>query len=387
MPRLALIVWLLLIGRWTLTPAPGATAAAQFTPWWCISCGEIGTADLLQNLLLFLPAGLLLRTMRWSAPRTILGGLVATLAIEFLQAAFLPGRDAALGDVLANLAGTAGGWMLLPTLGAIVAPTARTANRLAAITLVTFAGQLLLSAQLLRPSPGEADWIVERAPRHRDGTQWSGGVGLVSLDRVGDTVAFVTTTEWPASPPDRRATVARLTRGPGDDVAGISVARDAVSAGIRTRATTVRLRSPVGQIVLPPLAPGDTLTVRLTHWPGQLMLSGASASGETRSASVPIGAQHGWVLINPFTPTVELPGSWERWTYAWLTGWGVLLGFGAGASRRWVWWALGGAAVGLGIPWLTGTPLEPSEVAVLAAAWAISASGGRMRRRGHPELE
>jgi hypothetical protein len=384
MPRLVLAFWLLLIGWWTLTPAPAAMGAVDLTPWWCVSCGEIGTADLFQNLVLFLPVGLLLRTLGWSAPRAILSGLVATLGIEAIQAAFLPGRDAALGDVLANLAGTAGGWLLLPTLRAMVAPTVRTANRLAATMLVAFAGQLLLSAVLLRPAPGNGDWSVERAPRHRDGTQWSGGVGLVSLDRAGDTVAFITTSTWPTSPPDRRATVARLTRGPGDDVAGISVARDALSAGIRTRATTVRLRSPVGEIALPPLAPGDTLTVRVSHRPGELALSATSSSGAGRTMTVPIGAQHGWVLINPFTPSVELTREWFAWTLAWLVGWGVLLGWGAGASRRWAGWALGALGIGLALPWLTGTPLAAREVAVLAAAWAAAACGSKMRARGHP---
>jgi hypothetical protein len=384
MPRLALAFWLVLIGWWTLTPAYEAIPAADLTPWWCVSCGDIGTADLFQNLLLFLPVGLLLRRIGWSASRTIGSGLVATLAIECIQAAFLPGRDAALGDVLANLAGTAGGWLLLPAVGAMVAPTTRTADRLAATMLVAFAGQLLLSAVLLRPAPGNADWTVERAPQHRDGTQWPGGVHGVALEHVGDTVAFVTSTAWPTSPPTGRATVARLTRGPGDNVAGISVVRDVVAAGIRTRASVVRLRSPVGRIGLPALGHGDTLTVRLTHQPGALTLDATSSSGERRVGTVPIGAQHGWVLINPFTPSVELTREWFAWTLAWLVGWGVLLGWGAGASRRWAGWALGALGIGLALPWLTGTPLAAREVAVLAAAWAAAACGSRMRARGHP---
>jgi hypothetical protein len=387
MPRLALITWLLLLARWTLTPAPEAAAAADLTPWWCISCGEIGTADLLQNLLLFLPVGALLRQIGWSAGRAILCGFVITLAIELTQATLLPGRDAALGDLLANVAGTAAGWALLPALWAIAFPTAATAPRVAAVPLVVFALQLLASSWLLRPAPGGAPWTTERAPQHRDGTKWPGIVGEVALGQSAEGVTFTATTSWPSPAPTRRATVARLTRGPLDGVAGVTVAPGMAAASLRTHARAVRLRSPVGQIPLPQVMATETLTVRLTHRPGALTVAAAASSGATSDATVPIGAQHGWVLINPFTPTVALLTAWERWTLAWLVGWGLLLGYGAGASRRWPSWAIGGALVGLGIPALTGSPLALLEVVGLAAAWALAAAFGRMRRRGHSTVE
>jgi glycopeptide antibiotics resistance protein len=387
MPRLALIVWLLLITTWTLTPAPDAVAAIALTPWWCLSCGDIGTADLFQNLLLFLPVGLLLRQHNWSAPRTLLLGLGLTLLIEVAQATIVVGRDAALGDVVANASGTIAGWALLPALRAVWQPTRRTAARIAAVALTTFALQLLLSAVLLRPAPGDARYITERAPAHRDGSRWTGVVGAVALVPDGDSVTFTVRTTWPTDAPSHRATVARLTRGPLDGVAGVSVAPETIVADLRTRARTIRLRSPTGMIAMPAMEPGDTLTVHLSHAPGRLTMSGSSSAGPTITASVPIGAQHGWVLVNPFTARVDLADAWAQWTLAWLFGWGVVVGFGAGATGALVWWAIGMAVVGLGIPWSSGTPLDTWEMLTLAVAWAIAARLGQMRTRGHPVSE
>jgi hypothetical protein len=387
MPRFALFAWLLLIAWWTLTPAPEATAAVDLTPWWCISCGEIGTADLLQNLLLFVPVGHLLRHLHWRFRPTFLTGLALTLLIEVCQATVLSGRDAALGDVVENVAGIAIGWALYPALRYAIHPTPTTANRIAGVPLIAFALQLAFSAWLLRPAPGVDGWTIDRAPQHHDGTRWPELVGDVTLERRADTVRFAVTTHWPTTPPAQRVTIARVTHGPLDGVAGVSVAPGTITAGLRTHARDVRLRSPLGIIALPTLSAGDQLSVRVTHAPGTLDLSAVSSSGATSSARVPVGAQHGWVLINPFTTPVDLSHAWARWTLAWLTGWGMLLGFGAGATRQWWGWAFAGAAAGLGVPWLTGTPLRLWEMVALATAWAMAAGAGRMRRRGHSTVE
>lgn len=379
MPRLALLVWLLLVARWTLTPAPHAVGLVDLTPWWCISCGEAGTADLFQNLLLFLPIGLALRAIGWRLPRTAAVALLLTLGIELTQAALLPGRDAALGDLLANTIGAVIGWLALPALAAVLRPEVASNERLAAIVLVLFGAQLAASAWLLRPSPGTTPWHVEAAPPRPDGTIFPGQVLEADLTSTAAATTYIVSAIWDTPTAPGMTTIARLTRSELEGVAGTSVGDDMVSAGMRTRASAVRLRSPIVTVPLPALQGGDTLQVRLTHSPGSLALA---ANGSAEQA--PLGAQHGWLLINPFSQRVDLGPTWQRWTLAWLIGWGVLLGWGAGAALRWVGWAVGGGTLALVVPLLSRTPLGATEWLALAGAWAVSAIAGRMRRGVSP---
>ena len=85
----------------------------DLTPWWCVSCGPAGTADQLQNLLLFVPLGLAAGLAGWGMGTTGIAMLALTLTIEGSQALLGSGRDAALGDVLANgLGGLLGWWVV-----------------------------------------------------------------------------------------------------------------------------------------------------------------------------------------------------------------------------------------------------------------------------------
>lgn len=381
LPRLAFLAWVLLVAWWTLTPAPHAVGLVDLTPWWCISCGEAGTADLFQNILLFVPLGLGLRALGWPLPRSATTALLLTLSIELTQATLLPGRDAALGDLLANTFGVIIGWLARPIAGAGVRPTPATGARIAAITLALFALQLTGTAWLLRPAVGTRPWVIEAAPPRPDGTRFPGQLLDADIEVTPRRTLLTIGARWYEPTAAGMHTVARWVRGEAEGVAGVSVGDGVVSAGLRTRASAARLRSPVVRMPLPALAPGDTLQVRLTHEPGLLALE---ANGQRERA--PLGAQHGWLLINPFSQSVDLSAGWQRWTLAWLAGWGVLLGWGAGAARRWPRWAIGGAVVGLGISWLTGTPLDPWEAISLATAWAVSAYAG-MRRGVTPKKE
>lgn len=48
----ALVAYALFVSVLTLRPAPGAVSQ-QF--WTCVLCGELGTADLILNVILFVP--------------------------------------------------------------------------------------------------------------------------------------------------------------------------------------------------------------------------------------------------------------------------------------------------------------------------------------------
>ena len=49
---------LLLIAATTLVPIPQQTAASQLTPLWCLVCGDYGGVDVVNNIILFVPAAL-----------------------------------------------------------------------------------------------------------------------------------------------------------------------------------------------------------------------------------------------------------------------------------------------------------------------------------------
>ncbi len=92
----------LLVGSATLWPTdnPGSTAT------FCIVCGDLGGVDFVLNVVLFMPLGVGLRWLlgRWSL--AALAGFGVTLLVETLQWRLIRGRDASLGDVLANTLGT-----------------------------------------------------------------------------------------------------------------------------------------------------------------------------------------------------------------------------------------------------------------------------------------
>ena len=60
---------LLFIARATLTASPDPNGLALMTPLWCVVCGDSGGADIVANLLLFVPFNCLLlyawRLLAW----------------------------------------------------------------------------------------------------------------------------------------------------------------------------------------------------------------------------------------------------------------------------------------------------------------------------------
>src|SRR5579862_6439631 len=100
------VIWLLVVAWCTLRSAPSQAAEVQQLRWYCIVCGDSGGADILLNVLLFLPLGLTARALGWRLRNTILLLMTLSIAIEVTQGTLLVGRDASLGDVCSNTAGS-----------------------------------------------------------------------------------------------------------------------------------------------------------------------------------------------------------------------------------------------------------------------------------------
>ncbi len=92
--RIGAAVALLAILVATLTPGkPSASAGWQ----WCLVCGERGVADVLVNIVLFIPLGAALGAAGLGWWRVLALGVALSTSIEYAQL-FIPGRDSSLSD-------------------------------------------------------------------------------------------------------------------------------------------------------------------------------------------------------------------------------------------------------------------------------------------------
>ena len=155
----------------------------------------------------------------------------------------------------------------------------------------------------------------------------------------------------------------------------IAVDRRAQHLGVslRTLAGRFRLRTPTWLIAVPEGSRNaDTLTVSLALRGGSATVAVQRHDGAARSTQFAYGAQHGWAMINPFARAHGSSTTWQRWTLAWLFGWGVLLGLATMPARRPAVW-LGAALVGLLVcTAAAGTLATPMEVLALALGAATA---------------
>lgn len=97
----------------TLSPTP-STAPPGPPLEGCWVCGARGVADVIANILLFTPLGVVLSLRMWRAGRSVLFGALLSAAIELAQFR-VPGRDPSIGDLLFNTLGTGAGILLVYT--------------------------------------------------------------------------------------------------------------------------------------------------------------------------------------------------------------------------------------------------------------------------------
>ena len=147
----------------TLTPMPDQAAQVALTGPFCIGCGYGGLADFLLNVALFLPLGAALGAAGYRARTATLVGVALATTVELLQFSVIPGRDATIGDVVANTVGAGLGWMLVGQLAVFLRPPPKAAALLAAgWALVALAGTVGAMA-LFEPSLPDGPWYGQWA--------------------------------------------------------------------------------------------------------------------------------------------------------------------------------------------------------------------------------
>ena len=113
----------------TLVPNPRQTPVADETALLCLVCGESGGADVVLNLLLFIPLGAGLALLGWPWARVVAVCALLSLGVETLQYVLHTGRDASLSDLLTNTTSGAVAAAIVRRLDLLVAPGAVSARR------------------------------------------------------------------------------------------------------------------------------------------------------------------------------------------------------------------------------------------------------------------
>lgn len=244
----------------TLIPSSLPTGPARRGDEWCLICGELGGVDAVLNTLLFIPLGLGLALAGIRFGRAMPAMCAATLSIEFLQLAFIPGRDASLGDLLTNATGAAVGWLIGTQLDLFLRPTPRAAVRLAALWLVAWIALQGVGAFALRPNPILSLYFGQLTPDVDPWPPFAGNVMAPTLDGQpildgpfddsrgardalarddGAELAVGVVSRWQ---PVRRAAIVRIADHERREILRLGADGSRLVFGVRTGASVLRLR-------------------------------------------------------------------------------------------------------------------------------------------------
>lgn len=184
-------------------------------PWhWCFICGQSGTADVVLNILLFLPLGSALALVRFSPVATLAATAGYSLLIELMQL-HVPGRTPTLADLLSNSFGGLLGYLVVRNLGVLMHPAPRTARKLALWYAVALMLAFALTAFLFAPSYPKEQYIVEFAARSQYLEMYRGArVISATLDGEALQPSAIGDVEFPLRPlPDPHRVRDRLLHG------------------------------------------------------------------------------------------------------------------------------------------------------------------------------
>ncbi len=328
---------LAVIAMLTLTPNPAQAARAAQTPWYCLLCGETGTADVILNILLFIPLGVALRQAGVRRPSAVLLGLAVSVTVELLQATAIPGRDASLSDVLTNTAGTAAGVWLSQALPRLIDPPPRLARRLAAWGLAAIALSWGFTDWAFRGAPGPAPHHASWRPTRPFDVPFPGRVlqARLGADDIAPGVVPAEPLDSAFDRSDLQVEARIVAGGPVRDLAVILEVADArdrpvitlaqsgyrLHFSVRTNASRVGLREPAARLEHGvPYTIGDTATIYGRVIGRRLEARSVYREGpdhrlRTRVASRSLSPLLGWSLLLGLNPD----GQGGRWiSAAWI---------------------------------------------------------------------
>ena len=384
-PRI--VAWLstLLIVAFTLVPV-GRGGASELS--FCVLCGAHGLADVLRNVLLFLPFGLAMGARGRSARRAFLTTLLFSTGIEFVQLTGLQGRHANPVDVMSNTLGAMVGWMIVHTGPKWASPQPRTARRLAAGSVVVAIAVLAGGRALLAPAPTggvfHGQWTADFADAETyEGEVLEAGIGaeLIPRYRIDHTdpvrEAFRARSpihvRFAAGPePARLAPLLSIYDDEQMEIFLLGITGTDLVYRYRTRALSLRLDQPTFRIpgAMAGVGAGEVVRLRLDWDYGEVC---ATVNGSAACAST-VDARRGWSFL--YAPPMS-EGMQRFLDHLWI----ALLFLPAGFWMRGRIEPLVGA-ISAGV--VIGLVVHPSGwVGAVAAALFGLVSGWIVRRRVH----
>jgi hypothetical protein len=387
----------------TLFPNPGQVPAVAITPLLCLVCGESGSADVLLNILLFMPLGAGLRLLGWPWRRVAAAAALLSLGVEATQHFVLPGRDASLSDVITNTTGGTIGAALASRLGLLLVPGPAAAGRLAGGAALAWLGVLAFTALAMSPWAPAEPLRGYCTASYRTGESFSGTARSATLNGVevpcdadlppalaegmrgGDlTLNLEAATGHPS---DGRQLV-YVVRAPRASLVVVAQNGRALLFSAPTFAQRLRLYPPL--VRLPEAVPGrEGVPVEIhAEVRGRRMRLAAAAGGPERTVELALSPAQGWttVLQGGLEPGTPLRLAAALWLGFLLLPAGYWAGFTARPAR-----GMAGvivlAAAGLAlVPRLTG--FEPSHWSEwlgagvgAAVGWALSRFAAYLQSR------
>jgi len=393
--------WLAVIALVTLWPAN----TPETLPASCIFCGQLGGVDFVLNIVLFIPFGLGLRWLlgNWRTP--VIVGAATTLAIEMLQWRQIPGRDASLGDLLANAIGTMlGAWLAVAVLRWLMA-TGAAARRLTTVWGLIAAAVITVSATLLQPFPTKSPLWVQWVPQRPHMDVFQGQLNRVELNglpisrtdiltaaRLLDTathgVAVRVEINGSIPPTERRAYIVRTASALEEGFA-LSQRGDALLFRTNTLAARLKLRTITVELANAFPAAGsasngeaDLARIEARSVPEAMVVSN-TANGYETSVALRRTVGLAWALLVPWD--ITLGPSWWPANAAWLAALLIPVAFLTSRTarrlpdepaRRVMWWPLALVLVTMiAAPAITGAALSGAGewlgvlIGLAAGAW------------------
>ena len=291
---------------------------------WSLASGEAALAELLQNLIFFIPLGISLTLAGVPPLRAVAIGTLLSFSVEFAQQ-WVPGRDPSVGDIVCNTisSGLGAGLVRFAPRWLTVAPERSAWHALGAalLALVIWLG----TAAALRPTFPPPPYRVVPRPDFNSWGRYRGDVLEARLLQQGTLYAKAT---FPDRPPGRRAPLAAILDTRESRATILAVHGRDLSMRYQMPAVTLTLEQPplVWENALAQLAPADTFTTMTGREAGRVCLALNTAWRGTRGYTI----GDGWKLI-------FYPEGWPGWLLAminacWVAGCVVFVGYWAGRT-------------------------------------------------------
>jgi hypothetical protein len=255
---------------------------------WCVVCGDLGGTDVLLNLLLFAPLGVGLGLLGTPVRRAAAALVVCTLAIELLQVTVIPGRDASLGDLLANSLGGMLSLVAARHSDSWIRPSRAAAIRLAAASILVWLGIQTTVSLSFRPVLPPGEWYGQLARELGGRPPWPGAVVEAAINgmevpntRIPQTAALRDSIETrreirvdatvvpPAEAREWLASIVRVVNEDLDEAVLVAQRGTDLVVGVRTFAARLKLRRVMYR--LPDAFPDDRARAGAVPAPGDII--------------------------------------------------------------------------------------------------------------------